>query len=221
MPSIVSNCNKYYQIKSDDGCATIEQAQAISSAQFSAWNPYVDANCGNLWLGYYVCVGVSTTTTTQAAPTTTTATTTGPSSQMPSIVSNCNKYYQIKSDDGCATIEQAQGITSAQFTAWNPYVDANCDNLWLDYYVCVGVSTATTTTKAAATTTAATATGPSPQMPSIVSTCKTYHQIQSDDGCWSIEQAQGITSAQFTAWNPYVDANCDNLWLGYYVCVGV
>ena len=141
---------------------------------------------------------------------------------MPSIVSNCNKYYQIQSGDGCWSIEQAQAITSDQFLSWNPYVDANCDNLWLGYYVCVGVSGATSTKATTpTTTTTATPTGPSPQMPSIVSNCKKFYQVQSGDECWSIEQNQAITSAQFMSWNPYVDANCDNLWLGYYVCVGL
>ena len=141
---------------------------------------------------------------------------------MPSIVSNCNKFYQIQSGDGCWSIEQAQSISAADFQAWNPYVDANCDNLWLGYYVCVGVSGATATTKpTSTTTTSATQTGPSPQMPSTISTCKKFYQVQSGDGCWSIEQANSITAAQFSTWNPYVDANCDNLWLGYYVCVGV
>lgn len=140
---------------------------------------------------------------------------------MPSIVSDCNKFYQIQSGDGCWSIEQAQAITSDQFLSWNPYVDANCDNLWLGYYVCVGVSGTATKTGTPTTTSTATPTGPSPQMPSTISTCKKLYQVQSGDGCWSIEQSQSITAAQFQAWNPYVDANCDNLWLGYYVCVGV
>jgi LysM repeat protein len=146
MPGLASNCNKFHQVASGDGCNAIEQAYDISPAQFLAWNSQVDTTCNDLWLGYYVCVGVpgsspatKTTTTTKAKPTTTSATPTGPSPQMPSITSSCDKYYQVQSGDGCYSIEQAKGITSAQFLRWNPYVDADCDNLWLGYYVCVGL----------------------------------------------------------------------------------
>jgi hypothetical protein len=54
----VSNCNKYYQVQSSDGCWSIAQAQSITSTRFLALNPYVDAECHNLRLGYHVCVGV-------------------------------------------------------------------------------------------------------------------------------------------------------------------
>lgn len=91
--------------------------------------------CDNLYLGYYVCVGVPGATITTSP----TATSTGPSPEMPSIVSNCSKYYLVQSGDGCAAIEAANDITQAQFLSWNPAVDSNCDNLWLGYYVCVGV----------------------------------------------------------------------------------
>jgi LysM repeat protein len=179
--------------------------------------------CGNLFLGYYVCVGVTGVVTTTTAPTTsttTTATSSGPSPQMPSLISTCDKYYQVASGDGCDSIETAEDITAAEFALWNPYVDAACDNLWLGYYICVGVATVTTTT-APTTTSTATSTGPSPQMPSLISTCDKYYQVASGDGCDSIETKEDITAAEFALWNPYVDAACDNLWLGYYICVGV
>lgn len=41
------------------------------------------------------------------------------------------------------------------------------------------------------------------------------------DDYQAAEQAEHISLDQFRSWNPAVDANCDNLWLGYYVCVGV
>jgi hypothetical protein len=58
-------------------------------------------------------------------------------------------------------------------------------------------------------------------MPGIVSNCKKYHLINDGDSCWSIYTAAGSTLAQFRSWNTQVDAACSNLWLGYYVCVGV
>jgi LysM repeat protein len=236
---LASNCDAFHLVASGDTCAAIETEYGITAAEFSTWNPAINSGkphlpclltnaeisciltsfpaCGNLFLGYYVCVGVPGVTTT-TAPTTTTSS--GPSPQMPSLISTCDKYYQVASGDGCASIETAEGITAAEFALWNPYVDATCSNLWLGYYICVGVATVTTTT-APTTTATATSTGPSPQMPSLISTCDKYYLVASGDGCDSIETKEGITAAEFALWNPYVDATCGNLWLGYYICVGV
>lgn len=141
-------------------------------------------------------------------PGATAPTQTGPSPQMPSLASNCNKYHQVQSGDGCQAIEQGAAISDAQFRAWNPTVDAGCDNLWLGYYVCVGVPGAASA-------------GPSPQMPNLASNCNRYYLVQSGDGCQAVERSAGISDAQFRSWNPTIDSGCDNLWLGYYVCVGV
>lgn len=100
--------------------------------------------CSNLWLDYYVCVHTpgaaapptTITTTTSKAPEPTNS---GPQPQMPGIVSNCKKFYKVKSGDGCDAIAKANNISPAQFHAYNTFVDSKCTNLWLDYYVCTGV----------------------------------------------------------------------------------
>ena len=97
---------------------------------------------------------------------------------------------------------------------------AECTNLWLDYYVCVHVPNAASTTEQPPQPTKAPS-GPTPQMPGIVSNCKSYHQVKSGDSCWSIYTAAGVTLNQFLSWNKQVDSSCSNLWLGYYVCTGV
>jgi hypothetical protein len=33
----------------------------------------------------------------------------------------------------------AAGVTLAQFRSWNTQIDESCTNLWVDYYVCIGV----------------------------------------------------------------------------------
>lgn len=58
---------------------------------------------------------------------------------MPGLAANCNNFYKVVSGDGCYSIEQAYGITQDQFLEWNTAVDDNCTNIWVDYYVCVGV----------------------------------------------------------------------------------
>ncbi|KAL5337695.1 hypothetical protein BJX70DRAFT_368556 [Aspergillus crustosus] len=60
-----------------------------------------------------------------------------------------------------------------------------------------------------------------PQMPGIITNCYAFHLIESGDSCWSITTEAGITVEQFRAWNTQVDAQCSNLWQGYWVCVGL
>jgi hypothetical protein len=59
---------------------------------------------------------------------------------MPGIVSNCNKWYLVQSGDSCYTIEQATGVTLADLLAWNTDVNSACTNLYLGYYICIGIS---------------------------------------------------------------------------------
>ncbi|KAK8139991.1 hypothetical protein PG984_000057 [Apiospora sp. TS-2023a] len=208
---LVANCNNFHLVGSGDSCSVIESRYGIGAADFASWNPFIDSTCSNLWLNYRVCVGVpGAATSANPVPTTTAPSTPAPSSpspQMPDITSGCDKFHQVQSGDSCWSIEQAAGISSAQFLAWNHAVDAACDNMWLDYYVCVGVSSGPPTEQPTTTT------KPVPSPPR-------HRPGRSGDGCWSIEQSNGITLAQFLAWNPAVDAACSDLWLGYYVCVG-
>ncbi|KAF7554689.1 hypothetical protein G7Z17_g2696 [Cylindrodendrum hubeiense] len=232
MPGLADDCDGFHKVSSGDQCDTIAAAYSISVAQFKTWNTYIDDNCSNLWLDYYVCVhtpGASTTTSTTKTSTTTTSTTTSATSYsptMPGLISTCDGFYKVSSGDLCDTIASKYSITVAQFKTWNTYIDDNCSNLWLDYYVCVHVpgattTTSSTTTSSTATTTTTSASIPSPTMSGIISTCKSYYQVQSGDSCWSIYSAAGITLSQFLSYNTAVDSSCSNLWLGYYVCIGV
>jgi LysM repeat protein len=190
---------------------------------FEALNPGV--SCPNLTPGQSYCVigTVSndpepTTTSTTMKTTTSTSTTSSSPYQptQPGLVANCDQFHLVASGDQCDTIEAKYGITDAQFKAWNPSINAQCTNLWLDYYVCVHVPGATTTSPPQPTPT-----GPEPQMPGIVSNCAKFYQVKSGDSCWSIDNAAGITLAQFRSWNTQIDESCTNLWVDYYVCIGV
>lgn len=90
--------------------------------------------------------------------------------------------------------------------------------MWASAWVCVGVPGATHVTSPTPTPTPS---GPQPQMPGIVSNCKTYYYVQPGDSCWSIEQAKGITLQQILAWNTGIDSGCTNMWANAYICVGV
>ncbi|KAE7996963.1 hypothetical protein FH972_001639 [Carpinus fangiana] len=51
--------------------------------------------------------------------------------------SHCCKWYTVKSGDTCYAIDQANGITLAQFRSWNSYVNADCTNIFPNYAYCV------------------------------------------------------------------------------------
>lgn len=55
----------------------------------------------------------------------------------------------------------------------------------------------------------------------LINTCQTYTVTQ-DDTCDSISKANGITTTQLLAWNPIINAGCNNLdkAVGYEVCIG-
>ncbi|CAG8216585.1 unnamed protein product [Penicillium nalgiovense] len=227
IPQLISAavvCNFSTTASNGDTCTSFAASWGSTLANFQALNPSV--SCPTLTVGQSYCVvgtvtsepGTTTKATTTTTSTTTKAATTTTSSQyeptIPGVPSNCDGFHLVASGDQCDAIETKYGITDAQFKAWNPSIDSKCSNLWLDYYVCVHVPAATTTPS----TPQPTSTGPEPQMPGIVGTCKTYYKVKSGDSCYSINLAAGITLAQFRSWNTQVDATCTNLWVDYYVC---
>ncbi|KAI1147317.1 hypothetical protein F4825DRAFT_437731 [Nemania diffusa] len=156
----------------------------------------------------------TTTASTTKAPTsttkTTTTTTTTADPHSPSqsgLAKNCNKFYKVVGGDTCNKITSQYSISLDQFRTWNPSIDSACDNLLVDYWVCVGVPGAVTV--------------PSPLMPGTISNCKTFYLVKSGDTCGTIDAQYGLSLATFRTWNTMINADCTNLFLGYYVCVGV
>ncbi|KAI4193919.1 MAG: hypothetical protein LQ350_008079 [Teloschistes chrysophthalmus] len=142
---IISSCRKYYKTVSGDTCQVIsDRYGTFSVAQFISWNPAVKSDCSQLYLGYYYCIAIPGTPTARTTTSTTSKTPTptpkGPQPQQPGIVSNCNKYYLVKSGDSCYTIEQSQSVSAPNFQKWNTGIKADCSNLFVGYYVCTGVS---------------------------------------------------------------------------------
>lgn len=202
-------------------------------AQFESWNPAVGADCGQLFLGYYYCVAVPGTPTTRSTTSTTKTTSTtsaGPSPTQTGIISSCTKYYKTVSGDTCQVISDRFGtFTVAQFETWNPAVKSDCSQLFLGYYYCIAVpgtpttrtSTSTTKTTSKTPTPSPTPKGPQPQQPGIVANCNKWYLVKSGDSCFTIEQAQAVSAANFQKWNTGIKADCSNLFVGYYVCTGV
>jgi hypothetical protein len=46
-------------------------------------------------------------------------------SSMPGLVANCDKFYRVTSVDTCEVIEAKYGISPAQFSSWNPSINAS------------------------------------------------------------------------------------------------
>ncbi|KAK1622666.1 hypothetical protein BDP81DRAFT_465943 [Colletotrichum phormii] len=140
---------------------------------------------------------------------------------------DCAFSTAASKSDICATFPISWGPNSPAITGLAANFDgfykvsSDCTNLWLDYCVCVHVPGAATTTQGNTQPTTPSSTGPWPQLSGIVSNCKTFYQVNSDDSCWSIHNGEGITFEQFLSYNTQVDSTCSNLWLGYYDCNGV
>ncbi|KAJ5326695.1 uncharacterized protein N7506_009797, partial [Penicillium brevicompactum] len=59
IPNLTLDSKKYHRVVDGESCPAIQkEADGISLAQFREWYSNVDAKCGNLWNGYYVCSGV-------------------------------------------------------------------------------------------------------------------------------------------------------------------
>ncbi|KAK3941414.1 hypothetical protein QBC46DRAFT_458301 [Diplogelasinospora grovesii] len=234
---MVSNCNKFYDVVSGDGCYNIATANGISLDDFYAWNPAVGTNCTSLWPDYYVCVGITGSASVTATPISTTPTTvvtsttssgngiSTPTPTQTGMVSNCDDFYDVVSGDGCYNIAAANNITLDDFYAWNPAVGTNCTSLWPDYYVCVGITassaTPTTTPPPSSTSSGNGISTPTPTQTGMVDNCNSFYDVVSGDSCYNIAAANNITLDNFYAWNPAVGSSCGSLWLGYYVCVGI
>ncbi|GLA39977.1 hypothetical protein AnigIFM63309_007581 [Aspergillus niger] len=204
--------NKYYYVQHGDTCSDIATNHDISLNDFYSWNPAVGTTCSDLEADYWVCIGVSgaTAITTTSTSTSTsivssiTPTSNAPSPTQSGLVCDCSTYYEAKFADSCWSIvnDKYTYLTTSLFEEWNPAVGSDCSNLQPGYYYCV-------------------ATQKQAPVPDTIDTCKKWHLVVDGDNCWSIEQDAGVTASQFNMWNPYVGLSCANLWLGYWVCVGV
>jgi LysM repeat protein len=170
-----------------------------------------------------------TPTFTTDTPTTTTTQTTvpTPTPTQPGMISGCNKFHQVEDGDQCDAITAEYEISLDEFYTWNPDVGTGCGSLWIDYYVCVGVSgsssTSTTTGTTTTATTTSTSTGaatPTPTQPNMMDGCTEFHQVASGDQCGAIASEHGISLDDLYTWNPDIGTDCKALWLDYYVCVG-
>lgn len=79
----------------------------------------------------------------------------------------------------------------------------------------------TTSVPPSTTSSSAVASTPTPVQPGITTDCDSFHLVVSGDVCGAIAKVANISLADFYSWNPTIGSTCDNLWLGFYVCVGI
>ena len=141
------NCTQFHLVVKGDTCASLGTKYGVTFAQLLAWNPTAGSGCDGLWLDTYVCVkatgGPTPPPTTTKKPVATTTTkgngVTTPTPTQPGMVTNCKTFYKVVKGDGCQAVADKYKITLANFKKWNSGVGANCELMWLDAYVCVGL----------------------------------------------------------------------------------
>ncbi|KAL2787767.1 hypothetical protein BJX66DRAFT_340850 [Aspergillus keveii] len=225
---IISTCNEFYRAISGDTCYDIALENEVPLSDFYTWNPAVKSDCSGLQADVYVCVGVQPPSSTTTTGTTSTSGISTPSPVQSGMTTACNDFYFVVAGDGCYNIAQDNAIPLSSFYDWNPAVKTDCSGLQASVYVCVGIHggnpTATTTTAITTTRTTTTTTGistPTPTQPGMVRKCRKFYLVQSGDGCWDLANQQGISLADFYAWNPAVKSDCSGLQANVYVCVGL
>ncbi|EZF72803.1 hypothetical protein H105_05086 [Trichophyton soudanense CBS 452.61] len=236
-PTIAHKCKLYHQVLQGETCLEIALQYNIPPQDLSRWN-HLGTRCSRLRPGRVICVGLQVTSNKpvpRSIPTGGLWAEDAPTPSQPNVSKNCVKWYKAQPNDNCKIIaeEKFHSFTLEQFIQWNPDVGMDCTRLYAGWYYCIGVSgwsfpTPTrvpipTTTSPVITTLTPIPTGPGPerQQPGTIRGCRAFHYVRPNDNCIKIEEAYGISDADFHRWNSEIDPACLNLWAGYYVCVGV
>ncbi|OAA36493.1 Peptidoglycan-binding lysin domain protein [Metarhizium rileyi] len=139
-PGLVKECDKFHLVSLGDNCDSIEAGFNLNAAQFHAWNPSINAQCSNLWAGYYVCVhapGAVANPPTSPSPTKPANGIETPKPTQPHMISYCNRFQWVHSGETCGDIAFRNGISLENFLKWNPSAGNECQGLWANAYACV------------------------------------------------------------------------------------
>jgi hypothetical protein len=142
---MTSNCNRFYLVEEGDGCWAIANNAGIALDDLYAWNPAVETDCGSLWPGYYICIGVGSLTSTMTTTNTTTTTTTTSNPGVPApgptqggIPDDCNRWVMQQDGIFCYDMAAAAGISLDELYELNPALNGDCSGLWPGYAYCIG-----------------------------------------------------------------------------------
>ncbi|KAL5610165.1 hypothetical protein FOVSG1_004846 [Fusarium oxysporum f. sp. vasinfectum] len=221
-PGIVSNCDKFYMVKTGEGCATVASKNGITLAEFYQWNTKVGSACTGLYADAYACVSVIGHSA--ATPVQTSKPSIGietPSPIQDGLTKDCEKFHFVKTTTTCASIEEYYKLPIATFKSWNPAVGNNCQSLLANYWVCVKAKGWKPSTPTKPSKSANGIETPAVIQPGMTASCNKFHEVKKTTTCASIQDYYKITMEQIAKWNPAVGSKCTALWAGYNVCVGV
>ncbi|KAH7037266.1 uncharacterized protein B0I36DRAFT_380504 [Microdochium trichocladiopsis] len=246
-PNTTPYCTWWYDVYPGDTCRDVISAWGVSMADFVRWNPSLTSTCGNFKSGTSYCIeALGEPPVTSQPPTTQPPTTTKPSSttskatstststkpgngiETPSpvqdgITGSCNKFHYVETGSSCQSILTKYGLNIATFYSWNKAVGSQCESMWAEVYVCVGVIGGTPTS-AAPTTSSKPGNGiatPTPIQEGMTGSCNKFTLVKTGDTCDKLASAAGISTANFITYNPAVGKDCSGLWANVYVCVGI
>ncbi|KAK3313316.1 hypothetical protein B0H66DRAFT_594234 [Apodospora peruviana] len=233
-------CNAWHQVGAGQTCDDVVNTYSnrLTFPQLLEYNPTIGEDCGGLYIGWYICVGIQSQSSSRIEWYTQQTNFTSPIAtpypgyvatvvanftalpQQTGIPAACQNYHQAADGDTCRSVLAVYDyITESQFFAWNPALNKNCDGLWVGYYYCVAAFASPEDLPMPPTLT----TPGSPSGTGTISTCqKWYLTKNANDDCQSIALWFGTFSVdEFISWNPSVRSTCANIKPDTYYCVGV
>ncbi|KAG8408033.1 hypothetical protein J3459_018269 [Metarhizium acridum] len=133
-PDIIDSCNKFYWVNEGENCENVASKNGITLQDFLTWNPKTGNQCSGLWANAFSCVSIiGYTPPTPAEPRNGEET---PMPIQPGMVTNCNKFYYVKSGDSCINIASKNGISESDLIKWNSGAGNQCSSLWANTYAC-------------------------------------------------------------------------------------
>lgn len=93
-----------------------------------------------------------------------------------------------------------------------------CENIWANFYLCTAAATAVEDPDDGDD-------GgdgpPGPTQPGQPSNCNKWHLAQKGENCYSMVREYGMRLEEVLEWNPGFGGRCENVWVGWWACVGV
>lgn len=186
-------------------------------------NPSVKSDCSGIKVGNSYCIevnyGIPPTPTTTAAPSSTAAP--KPTQTQYGLIDSCTEFYEAKSGDICVSIASSFGtFTWPDFLLWNPAVGDDCSRLYAGWYYCVDAPERAPTPTSVVPVETCNPTAPTPTQPGPICGCTKWYQVEEGDTCSVIINKFDL-GENFYKWNSNFGSQCEYLYLGYYVCIGV
>jgi LysM repeat protein len=101
------SCASTYTSVSGDTCVSIGSKYGLTDTAISQANTFI--NCSDIWVGTSVCI--------------------------PPPGTQCAQSYTSVAGDNCSTVASKFGVTAAQISLWNYWV--NCSDVWTGTVLCV------------------------------------------------------------------------------------